>query len=148
VAQEHQVAVADASVIVKWFLVEAHRDDAIRLRDDFVGGKLSLASPAVMPFEVMNAVRFSKRSMDVTRLKSVGKSLSFYGIALYHLKGDYLDLSAEVSSRNDVTIYDGSYVALAEQLGTVLYTADQALLDSLTPKDRKHVEHIAKYGTP
>jgi len=142
------MAVADASVIAKWFLVETHRDDALRLRDDLVGGKLSLASPAVMPFEVMNAVRFSRKSMEASRLKSVGKSLSLYGIALYHLKGDYLDLSIEVSSRNNVTTCDGSYVSLAQQLDSVLYTADEELLESLTPEDMKHVKHIAEYVSP
>ena len=147
-AQGQPLAVADASVIAKWFLVEAYRDDAVRLRDDFVSGKLSLSSPALMPFEVINVVKFSSKSTQVSRVKAVGKSLSFYGITLHHLKHEYLDLSAEVSSRNDVTIYDASYIALAEHLQSVLYTADERLLARLTPGDRARSKHISEYRSP
>lgn len=147
-AQGRPLAVADASVISKWFLIETYRDDALRLRDDFVGGNLSLASSAVMPFEVMNAIMFSTKSLDISRVKSVGRSLSVYGIDLYHLKGDYLDLSIAISARNRVTIYDGSYIALAEQLGSVLYTADGKLLDNLTPEDKNYARHIREYRSP
>ena len=147
-AQGHPLVIADASVVSKWFLIETYRDDALRLRDDFVSGNLSLASPVVMPFEVMNAIMFSVKPPDISRVKSAGRSLSLYGIDLYHLKGDYLDLSIAISSRNSVTIYDGSYIALAEQLGSVLYTADGKLLDSLTPQDKNYAKHIREYHSP
>ena len=57
-------------------------------------------------------------------------------------------MSIEIASRNDVTIYDGSYVALAKLLDSALYTAEAALLDGLTPEDKEYVEHIAEYVSP
>src|ERR1700686_105905 len=106
-AAESPALVADASVVAKWFLVEREREAALRLRDDFVAGGISLASPALMPFEVMNALKFSKKSMGTPKLKAIGRSLSLYAVELHALKDEYLDLTIEIAARNDITVYDG-----------------------------------------
>ena len=144
-AQEYSLAVADASVIVKWFLAEAQSDYALRIREALVSGNLSLEAPAIMPFEVLNAVRFSKKSIGISELKVVGRSLSLYGIRLRSLEGEYLDLTLEVSHRNEITIYDAAYVALAEELRSVVYTADDQLVDSLSRKDKPFVKRLSEY---
>jgi predicted nucleic acid-binding protein len=48
---------------------------------------------------------------------------------------------ARVSLRHNVTIYDAAYVALAENLGRKLYTADEVLVK----KFPKRVIHIKDF---
>ena len=50
--------------------------------------------------------------------------------------------------RNGLTIYDGSYLALAKSLGGILYTADERLLERLVTEDGRHAKHIEDYGRP
>jgi predicted nucleic acid-binding protein len=52
-----EVVVADAPVVVKWFVEEEHTGDALRLRDDYVDRVVDVASPDLMPYEVLNALR-------------------------------------------------------------------------------------------
>lgn len=137
--------VVDASVVVKWFVFEAGREGALKLRDDYVSSKAKLASPALMPFEVLNAVKLSKRDIEVNTLKAVAESLALYGIELYQFTDRYGELIAETALEDDITIYDASYVALAEYLGAILYTADRELIKKLPDKHKAVVKDIAEY---
>lgn len=139
-------AVVDASVVVKWYVVEEHRERALELRDDFIGGRVRLAAPAIMPFEVLNAVRHSKRDIEAETLKAVAESLSLYGIELHRIRGRYAELVVEAALDNGITIYDASYAALAMHLGAVLYTADRELIGSLSGEYRALVMDIREYG--
>lgn len=145
-AEEHQLTVVDASVIAKWFLIEAQSDHAEAMRDDYVGGKLTLAAPDILPYEVLNAVRFSKKSIGMSELRLLGRSLILYGIQLRRMAGEYLELTLQVSLRSGITVYDASYVALAEELRSVLYTADEQLIDGLSREDKSFVKHLSEYG--
>ncbi|MEM0011159.1 MAG: type II toxin-antitoxin system VapC family toxin, partial [Candidatus Bathyarchaeia archaeon] len=49
--------VADASVIVKWIIPEDYTEDALRLRDDFLDGKIDIHAPSIILLEVANALR-------------------------------------------------------------------------------------------
>ncbi|MEM0094052.1 MAG: type II toxin-antitoxin system VapC family toxin [Thermofilum sp.] len=138
--------VVDASVVAKWFIAEKGREKAVKLRDDYVDGKVRLHAPALMPFEVLNAVRFSRRDVKADVLKAVAESLALYGIQLHQLSGRYAELVVEVALENGITIYDASYVALAKYLGAVLYTADQKLIESLNSEYRVLVKSIGEYG--
>lgn len=145
-AAEGSRAVADASVVAKWFLSEPYRDDALRLRNDFIAGDLRLSSPALMPFEVLNALRFSRSSLDVAALHEIAKSLILYPIELHGLEGAFLDLTVDISSRTEMTVYDSSYLALAKGLGCYLYTADERFLEGLKDGERGLARHVTEYA--
>ncbi len=46
--------VADASVIVKWFVDEMYSENARKLRDEFINGSVEMVSTELMPYEVLN----------------------------------------------------------------------------------------------
>jgi len=135
----------DASVIVKWYVLENERAQALQLRDDYLDGKVKLVSPAIMPFEVLNVIRHAQRGMKSTTLASIASSIQLYGIALYGFEDGYTKILAETSVDNDITIYDACYVALANYLDSVLYTADKRLIDMLNIQSKEHVKDIASY---
>ena len=137
-------AVVDASVVVKWFVSEENSTEALTLRDAFVGAQLELFAPSLMPFEVVNALY---RASDEERfLLESSKSLAKYGIHLQGLSGPLLEKVVRTERRNGVSVYDASYLALAEHIGCMLYTADQDLLKRLTDADRKRAAHIVDFA--
>lgn len=56
---EKEEFVVDASIIAKWFLNEKNSPSALRVRDDFATKRISLSAPALLFYEVTNALRFS-----------------------------------------------------------------------------------------
>lgn len=137
--------VVDASVITKWYVVEEFREEALRLRDDYIEGKFRLSAPSVMPFEVLNAIRCARKDVDVKVLSEIAGGLALYGIDLHGLHGEYAKRTVETTLENGITVYDASYVALAEHLNTTMYTADQKLIDKLKNGYRRYVKHLKDY---
>ena len=120
--------VVDASIVTKWFLVETNSNQAIRLRDEFAAGRLRLTIPTLLFYEVTNALR-SSGVFNEADLILAAKSLSKYRFGIWRPKGKLLELSVQLSAREDVTVYDACYVALAKRLKTSLVTEDKELLD-------------------
>lgn len=132
-------SVIDASVVAKWFLEEVYSTNALLLRDKYIAGELELASPCIMPFEVLNALRYSG-IYPKDALVSVVRSLDRYGIELWDLTGAYGQRVAEVAMELDISIYDASYVALAEIATARLVTADEEMVTKA--KDLVAVQYL------
>jgi predicted nucleic acid-binding protein len=137
--------VVDASVVVKWYVMEDHREQALKLRDDYVEGRFTLIAPSLMPYEVLNAVRRAKKDISIETLVTVAESLTLYGIMLHELRGELANLTVKTAIENEVSVYDAAYIALAKLSGTTLYTADERLKESLTRAYQKYVAHIKDY---
>ena len=120
--------VVDSSIVTKWFLIETDSDRAIRLRNEFATGRVRLTVPTLLFYEVTNAIRFSG-IFNETDLALAAKSLSKYRFGIWRPRGKLLELSAQLSVRENVTVYDACYVALAIRLKTKLITEDKELLD-------------------
>ena len=98
--------------------------------------KLTVA-PSLLEFEVLNALKYSG-VYNVDELEEIGVSLNKYGFELYELESVLKELTIKIAFEHNVTIYDASYVALAQHLNTVLYTADNELVQKF-PKTAIHV---------
>lgn len=122
--------VVDASVVVKWYVPEQNHERARALRDAYVEGAYDLHAPALLPFEVVNALRYGGGYDDPDRLREAAESLPGYGLELAGFGS--IDGVATAATALDITVYDAAYVALAASLGTTLYTADRRLVDSTT----------------
>ncbi|RLE62649.1 MAG: PIN domain nuclease [Thermoprotei archaeon] len=135
--------VSDASVIVKWFIEEEYSDKALELRNKHINGEISIIAPELLYYEVLNALKYS-RLFELEELKLAALSLSNYGIKLYSLKGRLAENTVEIAVERNITVYDAAYVALAINLDTVLYTADEKLIQKLGEKYENVVIHISK----
>lgn len=136
-------AVVDASIVVKWFIEEEHSDQALSLREAFATGRIQLHAPALMPYEVLNALA---RSALFTgdELVLIARSLSGYGFEISTSVGDGLEKMAVLCAGDELTAYDAAYVALAQRLKARLYTADVELLKGFPDV----AIHIEMYGEP
>jgi len=142
---EGEEVVVDASVIVKWFVEEEYSREARLLRDSYASGLVDLAAPSLLPYEVLNALKYSG-AFGEEELKEVAQALADFQFTLYNLEGRLAFKAVEVSMRKGVTIYDAAYVALAYILNTTLYTADERLTKRVG--DRRVVRHISEFRTP
>ena len=133
--------VVDASVVVKWFVEEEGSDKALRLRDKYIDGEISIIAPELIIFEVLNALYY-KRLFSESEMKEISEALEAYSFTLYSLKGEYAEKTVETAVENGITIYDASYVALAMIRDTYMYTADEKLIEKLKGEYLKHVKSI------
>jgi len=134
--------VVDASVVTKWFIDEPDSNQAIGLRDDFATGRIKLAVPTLLFYEVVNALRFTGL-FNAAELGLAAKSLSKYQFGMWRPKGKLLELSAELSLKGDLTVYDACYIALAQKIESKVITEDRELLS----KFPAHTMPMNSYGS-
>jgi predicted nucleic acid-binding protein len=117
--------VVDSSVVVKWFLPEPSRQEALRLLRLYRDDKIKLIAPTLLMSEVANVL--SKRvrrglttvsmAMDAYRLLKINAPL---------LVDDRLviDEAMTLALGSGQAVYDCLYLALALRRGCDLITAD------------------------
>ncbi|MEM2961018.1 MAG: type II toxin-antitoxin system VapC family toxin [Candidatus Bathyarchaeia archaeon] len=139
--------VADASVIVKWIIPEDYTEDALRLRDDFLDGRVDIHAPSTLLLEVASALRkyhlrgFISENMTEKALELIASS----EIRLHEIDLNMALKSLKISLDYNITVYDASYVALALSLNTVMYTADDKLLSNQRMMGLEIVKHVKEY---
>ncbi len=127
--------IVDANIIVKWFIEEEGSDKARILRDKYIEGEIELVVPSLLFFEVLNALKYSKLFTQ-TELNDAGESLENYGFTIVTLKKKVRESTVKIAVEHNMSIYDASYVGLSIEMGSVLFTADQKIINKL-PKDLK-----------
>ncbi len=64
-------------------------------------------------------------------MKETSESLEAYSFTLYPLKGEYVEKALEAAFKNDVAVYDESYIAQVVIKGTCMYTVNEKLIKKL-----------------
>jgi predicted nucleic acid-binding protein len=133
------VIVVDASVL------------ATALGDDGPDGDLSrsrlrgerLSAPELVDLEVASVLRRQVRSGDVDRRRAVLALADLAAVPLQRAPHrPLLDRCWEL--RDNLTVYDAAYVALAEALGVTLLTGDRRLARASGPRCRIEVIRSAR----
>ena len=119
-------AVVDASVVAKWFIEERGTPKALEVQRQFVSGELNLHAPILMPYEVLNALKYS-RLFKKTELRELATALMYYRFKLEAPDKRMLVITASIASETGFTIYDAAYLALATTFEWALYTSDAEL---------------------
>lgn len=130
--------VVDASVVAKWFLREVDSEKALAIRLDYVNRLIDIVAPDLLPYEVLNALRYNP-DFGKADLEKIATSIKGYQLHLVLLKIGSVGMAYEYG----ISIYDASYVALAEEMGVELYTADERLLKRLN--GFISVKHLSEY---
>ena len=133
ISAHHAGYVLDASVLVKWFLhkEEADRDRALALRELHISGRSIIFVPQLALLEVLNAIRFAPKAKEEDGETAL-EALRDLHLEIKPPDYDVLRKSNAVAWAYKITIYDALYVALAEQMGYPLITADEAMIRKLT----------------
>ena len=112
---ERDIAVLDTSVLLKWFRQgEVLADRALALRDAYLEGRISIAVPSLVAYEVTNVLRY-KNDMATDQVQQAVRSLFD------------MNRTVEIARAHDTTVYDAAFAALAESLDASFITADETL---------------------
>lgn len=141
------LTVIDASVLVKWFVEEPDSDKALLLRDDYINGALQLAAPSLIVYETLNALRYT-HLFSTRELKEAATTIQNYGLSLHGPERGSIEPAIEAAEKNDLTVYDGSYLGLAMELGADFITADKALIDRLQGDYAKIAKELSSWRQP
>lgn len=127
--------VLDASVILKWFLRdEPGASAALELRGHHLAGRERVAVPDLLTYEVANVFVLSAR-LSNGELNDAWDDLLATELDVRRLGTKEMRRSMALAREARITVYDASYVALAEALGTMLVTADHKLARKLEDVD-------------
>ena len=118
--------VVDASVTVKWFIPEEGAEEALEIFQDHISGRDEIFVPDLLFYEVVNALRY-KNSLEPEGVMQFIETLSQIQPIRVGADDDFLKTVYHLAREIDVSVYDASYLILAERLQCVFVTADQKL---------------------
>ena len=118
-------AVVDASVAIKWYVREADSETAHRI----LLAPVNLHAPALLRIELANGLWKHWRK-KLTSIEQVGEAMASLDRTIgYWREPEALIAAAlKLSFALDHAVYDCIYLALAQELGAPLVTADRRLL--------------------
>lgn len=116
--------VVDASVAAKWFIPEAHSDEASRLLELEAG----LFAPDLIGPEFSNIIWKKLRRAEITRPEADEIMKAFATLPLeIQPSAALLPAAFEIAAQLDRSVYDSLYLALAVAEKSILVTADSRL---------------------
>ena len=139
--------VIDASVVLKWYLVdEEYSEKALGLLDKYVSDELDILAPSLLEYEVINGLIIAKKRGRIQEDKIllaadgfISLELSLKDLSLYYPKVIHY---CKVCNRS---AYDASYLALADEEKIPLITADKGLFNAVK-KDLKWVNWLGGFN--
>jgi len=136
-------AVLDASVVLKWYLVdEEYGQKALDLLSRYVSNELEILAPSLLEYEVVNGLfvaqkrgRIKEEKLLIAIEGFIDLEIKLKNISHFHSK---IMNYCKVYHRS---VYDASYLALAEVEGATLITSDEGLYNAIK-KDLKLVKWL------
>ncbi len=123
--------VLDSSVLIKWFRQgEVWASQALMLRDAYLDGRIGVLVPDLVAYELANVLRF-KTDLSTEQVCAGVQSLFDLGLDWIAPSPAVMARAIEIARQYDTTVYDATFVALAERLEVKLVTADARLVERL-----------------
>ncbi len=138
-AREEKV-VLDASVITKWYTKEKDAEIAIKYRDMHVGGKLTIVEPSLLIYEVTNALNYNP-NFNEADVKASIESLMDLHLKIIDPSKEVIGKIVTLARNYGTSIYDSSYLALANMLDVNMITADDKFWEKT--KDDSHIQLLS-----
>jgi len=114
--------IVDTSVIVKWLSQkdELYLDQADKIFQDAREQKIEIVAPELTKYECGNAILYKK--MVLSQSKQSLATLYAIPIKFISLDENAAGNTMEIASREKITYYDASFIALGKQIGATLVT--------------------------
>ncbi len=128
--------VLDASIILKLIFEEKDTPLALQLRENHITRKEKIAAPELLYYELANVLA-AKVPIPVKNASSALAEIFNLEIVTFTLGAEEFLSSISLSRKYKISVYDASYVILAERLKCDFVTADVQLFRKT--KDLKFV---------
>ena len=125
------MTVVDASVVLQW-LLEEPPGKSKEILEEHVDGSELLVAPELLHYEVGN-VLVTKVALGFQDASDLFGYFLGLDIQTYSLGAEEYRSSLDLAHKYKLTVYDASYVALAQALDTKLVTADKKLAARAAP---------------
>jgi len=136
--------VIDTSVVLKWFLSdEKFSRPALALLDKYVSFELEIVAPSLLEYEVLNGLQIAGKRGRIPKDKTIMAVEGFLGLEIE--KRDISSFYPRImhfSETYNLTVYDASYLGVADEEGIELITADKNLYNRV----KKDLNWIKRLG--
>lgn len=141
-----KIVIADANVLVKWFVPEKYSRQAQALLEDHLKGRIQVVCPAYSLLEFANTMRkYTARNILTAEKAARAMLLLEEAEVIYQpITPDNTTKALSYAMDNGVTVYDAYYIVLASRYNTYFYTADEKLLRKLKSVETR-AKHIKDY---
>lgn len=145
------IVVVDTSIVIKWIIKESDSDIAMALLADWTNTAVAVIAPAILAYEVTNALyqRVRREEITILQAQQLLSTVFLSDITILFSQSQHISTRAiELAHRFRLpATYDAHYLALAESQGCELWTADARMWRSIQGKlqwvrwlsDYKHV---------
>ena len=124
--------VVDASVAIKWLNpAEPLADKANIIRDAYEQGHITFLVPTFWDYEIVNGVNKAVARGDLTEEEGREAISLLLTVHAYRRPLPSPHESYELARKYQRSVYDSWYLALAEELGSEFWTADQKLYNAV-----------------
>ncbi|MBI4449226.1 type II toxin-antitoxin system VapC family toxin [Candidatus Woesearchaeota archaeon] len=127
-----QTYVIDSSIAIKWYTQEADTSSALRLRSFLMNRTITLIAPDLILYELCNALRWNKQ-FSRNDVFLVLASLWASGLRIVSPRIGLMEDAIRIAFDAHVTLYDASFLALAQQERVKLITSDVKLAKTSSP---------------
>ena len=142
-----RVYIVDASVAVRFLLIEDLSDKARLVLESFRDDVIELRAPGLVRYEVGNTLWKAVRQRLISAGEASEKFSDFLKLQLDSVELDEQECGEALAwaIRNDATYYDSVYVKASEKTGATLLTADDTLYEKAS-KDipTLHLRHLGR----
>ncbi len=123
------LCVVDSSVVIKWYVPEVLSAESLRVRN----GNQPLRAPDFLDVEVAAILwkKIRRGVMTRTVADSILTDLAGLTVITRHPTIPLVAPAFDIADRSNRTVYDCLYLALAVQLGGVMVTGDDKLVNAL-----------------
>jgi predicted nucleic acid-binding protein len=136
--------VLDTSVVIKWFRQgEVLAGQALQLRDDYLDGRIVIALPSLLAYELANVLHY-KADLSAEQVQAALRSLFDMQMTWVLPSSAMMERAVDLARAHETTVYDAAFAALAESLGAVFVTADGRLARRLAALP--YVRHLGEEG--
>ena len=145
----NEFVVVDASLAVKWLVEEEDSDKAHAVLQSWVTQDISRVAPHLMSFEVANALhrRVMRGELSVGESSRMIARLLGSQLELHQTPGLHVRALELASQLNQGAVYDAHYLALAEEFGCELWTADERFFQAASLRV-DYVRWIGEFSVP
>lgn len=118
--------ILDTSVVIKWFNQEReeHIDKASKIYQDFIDGRINIIIPNLLLLELINVLRIGKK-LTKAEIKEIVNIIYRLPVTIEHPTQTVLIKTIEIAEKNNITAYDGLFLALAEAEDCQLISDDR-----------------------